>query len=45
MIELPKPKLPPEQQAIRGKCFHPSGKYIEFPQEDGGNPQEVEGVI
>ena len=26
--------LPPEQQAIRGKCFHPSGKFIEFPLED-----------
>jgi amino acid adenylation domain-containing protein len=27
-------KLPPEQQAIREKCFHPSGKFIEFPEED-----------
>ena len=27
-------KLPPEQQAIRDKCFHPSGKFIEFPKED-----------
>jgi len=34
MSELPKPKLPPEQQAIRDKCFHPSGQFIEFPQED-----------
>jgi amino acid adenylation domain-containing protein len=25
---------PPEQQAIRDKCFHPSGKFIEFPKED-----------
>jgi hypothetical protein len=27
-------KLPPEQQAIWDKCFHPLGKYMEFPKED-----------
>jgi len=26
--------LPPEQQAIRDKCFHPSGTFFEFPIED-----------
>jgi amino acid adenylation domain-containing protein len=26
--------LPPEQQAIRTKCFHPSGTFVEFPVED-----------
>jgi len=26
--------LPAEQQAIRDKCFHPSGKFVEFPIED-----------
>ena len=26
--------LPPEQQAIRGKCFHSSGAFVEFPMED-----------
>ncbi len=26
--------LPPEQEAIRAKCFHPSGYFFEFPQED-----------
>ena len=26
--------LPPEQDAIRAKCFHPSGTFVEFPQED-----------
>jgi len=26
--------LPPEQQAIRDKCFHPSGMFVEFPIED-----------
>ena len=27
-------KLPPTQQAIRDKCFHPLEKYMEFPKED-----------
>ena len=27
-------QLPPEQQAIRAKCFHPSGTFVEFPIED-----------
>jgi len=27
-------KVPPEQQAIRDKCFHPSGTFVEFPIED-----------
>ena len=26
--------LPLEQQAIRAKCFHPSGPFVEFPLED-----------
>lgn len=25
---------PPSQLAIRAKCFHPSGTYVEFPIED-----------
>jgi amino acid adenylation domain-containing protein len=25
--------LPPEQRAIRDKCFHPTGKFIEFKKE------------
>ena len=24
--------LPPEQEAIQGKCFHPSGTFVEFPE-------------
>jgi len=28
------PELPPEQQAIRAKCFHPTGTFIEFRKED-----------
>ena len=27
-------KLPPEQEAIRAKCFHPSGTFVEFPKEE-----------
>jgi hypothetical protein len=26
--------LPLEQQAIRAKCFHPSGRFVEFFLED-----------
>lgn len=26
--------LPPEQEAIRGKCFHPSGIFVEFPEDE-----------
>ncbi|HET9550023.1 MAG TPA: non-ribosomal peptide synthetase [Candidatus Binatia bacterium] len=26
-------KLPSEQQAIRDKCFHPSGMFVEFPND------------
>lgn len=26
--------LPPEQQAIRAKCFHPSGAFVEFKKEE-----------
>jgi len=25
---------PPEQQAIRVKCFHPSGNFVEFMKEE-----------
>ena len=40
-------KLPPEQQAIRDKCFHPSGKFIEFPKEDveSSVPERFEKVV
>ena len=26
--------LPPEQHAIRAKCFHPSGTFVEFPRDE-----------
>jgi amino acid adenylation domain-containing protein len=36
MNHIPKyaTSLPTEQQAIRDKCFHPSGTFVEFPIED-----------
>jgi amino acid adenylation domain-containing protein len=27
-------QLPLEQEVIRAKCFHPSGKFVEFPKQD-----------
>jgi non-ribosomal peptide synthetase component F len=27
-------KLPPEQEAIRAKCFHPSGTFVNFNKEE-----------
>jgi len=40
-------KLPPEQQAIRDKCFHPSGTFVEFPKEDveSSIPARFEKVV
>jgi non-ribosomal peptide synthetase component F len=26
--------LPPEQEAIRAKCFHPSGTFVEFKEKE-----------
>jgi len=26
--------LPADQQAIRAKCFHPTGMFVEFPKEE-----------
>jgi len=28
------PEPPPEQEAIRAKCFHPSGSFVEFKKEE-----------
>jgi hypothetical protein len=27
-------ELPPEQQSIRAKCFHPTGTFVEFKTEE-----------
>jgi hypothetical protein len=36
MIEFSKPntKLPPEQAALRAKCFHPTGTFVEFGRDE-----------
>jgi len=28
------PELPPDQRAIRAKCFHPAGTFVEFEREE-----------
>ncbi len=33
-ISTPISDLPPEQQAIRARCFHPTGRFIEFKKEE-----------
>src|SRR5499427_2357878 len=40
-------KLPPEQQAIREKCFHPSGTFVEFPLQDveASIPERFEKIV
>ena len=40
-------KLPPEQQAIREKCYHPSGTFVEFPIEDVETsiPERFEKIV
>src|SRR6185369_338002 len=38
--------LPPQQEAIRAKCFHPSGTFIEFPRDEIAQsiPERFEGI-
>ena len=40
-------KPPPEQQAIREKCYHPSGTFVEFPLEDveASIPERFEKIV
>jgi len=40
-------RLPPQQEAIRAKCFHPSGKFVEFPIEDVETsiPERFEKIV
>jgi acyl carrier protein len=40
-------KLPPEQQAIRNRCRHPSGTFVEFPREDVAKsiPERFEKIV
>ena len=49
MSELSRPfvDLPPEQLAIRAKCFHPRGAFEEFLPEDleGSIPKRFEKIV
>jgi non-ribosomal peptide synthetase component F len=31
---IARPELPPEQEAIRAKCLHPSGDFLDFKKEE-----------
>jgi acyl carrier protein len=39
--------LPPEQEAIRAKCFHPAGMFVEFKKEEVEQsiPQRFEKIV
>ena len=39
--------LPPDQQAIRARCFHPSGTFVEFKREeiDQSIPERFEKIV
>ena len=39
--------LPPDQQAIRNKCFHPSGSFVEFSEEEieQSIPERFEEIV
>ena len=41
------PNLPLAQQAIREKCFHPAGTFVEFPVEDVEQsiPERFEKIV
>src|SRR5580765_6517085 len=40
-------QLPPEQEAIRAKCFHPTGTFVEFKQEEieQSIPERFEKIV
>lgn len=39
-------QLPPEQEGIRAKCFHPTGKFVEFPKEvEQSIPERFERIV
>jgi len=40
-------QLPPEQEAIRAKCFHPSGAFVEFANEEVEQsiPERFEKIV
>jgi non-ribosomal peptide synthetase component F len=40
-------ELPPDQQAIRDRCFHPTGTFVEFPKEEVEQsiPERFEKIV
>ena len=40
-------RLPPEQEAIRAKCFHPTGTFVEFEKEEieQSIPERFEKIV
>ena len=40
-------QLPPEQEVIRAKCFHPTGNFVEFPKEEieQSIPERFEKIV
>ena len=36
-FSAPSAGLPPRQQAIRAKCFHPAGSFTAFPESELGH--------
>ena len=39
--------LPPEQEAIQAKCFHPTGRFVEFTKDevDQSIPGRFEQIV
>ena len=39
--------LPPEQEAIRAKCFHPTGAFVEFTKDETEQsiPERFEKIV
>ena len=38
-------QLPPEQEAIRARCFHPTGTFVEFPETEQSIPERFEQIV
>jgi amino acid adenylation domain-containing protein len=45
--KMPFVNLPPEQEAIRAKCFHPTGTFVEFKKEEVEQsiPERFEKIV
>jgi amino acid adenylation domain-containing protein len=46
-VSKPVTKLPPEQEAIRAKCFHPTGTFVEFKKNEieQSIPERFEKIV